>query len=286
VAGAAAADRASLAAAAAAFAAAAAASALAWATAVRACGSDARRRDVVARYFCGSLVNSVAPPPAGEATRIALVGRLLQRPGGTLTATGVCGVVALVRALIVASVFALLVGSAAAALAPVALAVAIAALAGARRSRRVRHVADAAIALRRSPRLAVELVVGVGLSTAARVVAAGSCCAALGIPHALAAGAVIVPALELAALVPLAPANLGVTSAAVAFALHRDHVAVTAAVSAGIVIHVVESIVGIGGGLVGALGIAQPTLRRRAVAVLALACVAAAAVGIFWIDPT
>jgi hypothetical protein len=238
---------------------------------------------------CGSLVNTFAPPPAGDATRIALVGRLVARPGGTLTAAGVCGVVALIRALVVAAVFTVAVGAAAATATAIAVVVVVAAAMVAvgrtRRLGRVRHVTDALDALWHCPRLALELVAWVVASTGARLVAATACCVSLGVPHALAAGPIVVAALELATMVPLAPANVGVTSAAVAFALHRNHVDVTAAVSAGIVLQFVETIVGVAIGLAGTLALARPGLRRRAVTALAFAVVAAAVLGM-WIDPT
>jgi hypothetical protein len=126
------------------------------------------------------------------------------------------------------------------------------------------------------------MLVWVVASTAARVGAAACCCAALGVAHPIAAGLVIVPALEVATLVPLLPANLGVTSAAVTLALQHHHVALTAALSSGIALHAVETLAGVSFGVVGTLAVARPPVSRRiAVAVSMALALVGAAVGVW-----
>ncbi len=86
-------------------------------------------------------------------------------------------------------------------------------------------------------------------------------------------------------MVPLLPANIGVTSAAVALALQRHHVALTAALSSGIALHAVETFVGISLGLAGALAVARPR-AGRGVAVAVALVVVATAVGLLAEDVT
>jgi hypothetical protein len=122
----------------------------------------------------------------------------------------------------------------------------------------------------------------------AGMIGAAACVgAALGIPHPLTAALVIVPAIELARKLPLTPGNVGLTSAAVAVALHGQGVPMSAAVATGIALHAVETVVGVTFGAVGALSLtprleAVPRLSprlRRALAVTAPAVLLAAAAG-------
>jgi hypothetical protein len=76
---------------------------------------------------------------------------------------------------------------------------------------------------------------------------------ALDAPLPIGAALAIVPALELAALLPLTPANIGLASAAAAVALHARGLPMSEAVQAGIVLHVVETAAGIAYGTVSAL---------------------------------
>lgn len=285
------ADRALLTAGAAFFLVAALASGLAWHAVLRGCGVPVRRRDVVARYAVGSLANSLAPPPAGEAARIALVGRLINRPGGALTAGGVFATVAIVRMAVVAALFSAVTFvspagrlTGAVTLACAALVVCGVVVVGRRRPvGRLQQFGAAAKGLRDSPSVALRLLGLVVASTVARVGGAACCCAALGIAHPITAGAVIIPALELATLVPLVPANLGVTSAAVTLALQRHHVGLTAALSSGIALHAVETLAGISFGLAGTLAVTRPRGGLR-IAVATAFALAGAAVGIWTFD--
>ena len=72
----------------------------------------------------------------------------------------------------------------------------------------------------------------------------------------------IVPAIELAKLLPITPGNVGLTSAAVAIALHAHGVPLEAAVAAGITLHAVETVVGLAFGAAGTLSLA-PAFQRR-----------------------
>jgi uncharacterized membrane protein YbhN (UPF0104 family) len=285
------ADRTLLGAGAAFFVVATVASGLAWHAVLRGCGVSCRRRDVVARYAVGSLANSLAPPPAGEAARITLVGRLINQPGAALTAGGVFTTVAIVRMAVVAALFSAVTFASPAGrltgvmtLACAALIVSGVVVVGRRRlAGRLQQFAKAGRGLRESPSVALRLLTWVVASTAARVVAAACCCAALGVAHPIAAGTVIVPALELATLVPLVPANLGVTSAAVTLALQRHHVGLTDALSSGIALHAVETLAGISFGMAGTLAVARPGPGLRIALATAFA-LAGAAVGIWTFD--
>ena len=101
----------------------------------------------------------------------------------------------------------------------------------------------------------------VGLTAA--VLASACVGAALGVPHALGAALVIVPAIQLARMLPITPGNVGITSAAVAIALHGRGVPMESAMAAGIALHAVETIVGVTLGAAGALSLA-PGLTSRA----------------------
>jgi hypothetical protein len=84
---------------------------------------------------------------------------------------------------------------------------------------------------------------------------------ALNIPDPLASAVAIVPALELAGLLPLTPANLGAASAAMCVVLHARGVLVVEALSVSIVIHGVETVAGVAFG--GGSAIFLAVTRRR-----------------------
>ena len=83
----------------------------------------------------------------------------------------------------------------------------------------------------------------------------------------------LVPAVELAAVLPITPGNVGLASAAVALALGSQGVDSKTALSAGIAFGAVELLTGVVIGAAGALGLAGPSARPY----LRLATVAAAA---------
>lgn len=232
------------------FAASLCSAACAWSSALRRCGSSTSRPDAAARYCTGSLVNSLAPARLGAAVRLALFTRTLPAEGRLWTVGGVATCIGAVRALWLAVVLAL--GSASGVLPrwPIALLLAgvLAAAVVAWRARDSRpgsrwaHVLDAYRVLGRCPRAAAQLAAWVGLAMAARVAAATAVAAAFGVSRPLAAALIVVPALDLAGLLPLTPGNLGVSSAAVAFALTAHGATTGVAVSAGIAFGAVETL--------------------------------------------
>ncbi|NUT55877.1 MAG: hypothetical protein HOQ03_07835, partial [Thermoleophilia bacterium] len=104
------------------------------------------------------------------------------------------------------------------------------------------HALDVFRVLGRCPRAAARIAGWVGLSMALRVAAATGVAAAFGIDRPLAAAVLIIPALDLAGILPLTPGNVGVASAAVAFALTAHGVQSEVAVSAGIALGAVETL--------------------------------------------
>jgi uncharacterized membrane protein YbhN (UPF0104 family) len=227
-----------------------AAAACAWQFALTRCGGETSRADSAARYCTGSLVNAVAPARVGSAVRIGLLSRTLRGEGRLWTVGGVAASLAAVRALWLAVVLAL--GSASGVLPrwPIAVLLLGAVVAGvvawrARDSRpgtRAAHVLDVFRILGRCPKAAVQLAGWVGLAMAAKIGAAAAVAAALGIERPLAAALLVIPALDLAGLLPLTPGNVGVSSAAVAFALTAHGAAGDVAVSAGIALGAVETL--------------------------------------------
>ena len=77
---------------------------------------------------------------------------------------------------------------------------------------------------------------------ALRLAAATAIAAAFGVDHPLIAALLIIPALDLAGILPLTPGNVGVASAAVAFALNAQGVGSDVALSAGIAFGAVETL--------------------------------------------
>jgi uncharacterized membrane protein YbhN (UPF0104 family) len=116
---------------------------------------------------------------------------------------------------------------------------------------------------------------------AAKVAAATAIVAAFGIDSPLRAALVLVPAVELAAILPITPGNVGLASAAVALALGSQGVESRMALSAGIAFGAVELLTGIAVGAAGALALAGPWVRPyiRVAMVGAAATVAAIAFG-------
>ena len=233
-----------------AFAASLLASASGWASALTRCGGETTRSDAAARYCTGSLVNAVAPARLGSAVRFALFSRTLPSEGRLWTTGGIATSLAAVRLLWLALVLAL--GSLSGQLPrwPIALmllGVAIAA-AVAWRSRntrpetRVAHALDAFRVLGRCPRAAAQIAGWIGLGMGLRIVAAAGIAAAFGIDRPLAAALLIIPVLDLAGLIPITPGNVGVASAAIAFALTAHGAGADVALSAGIAFGVVETL--------------------------------------------
>ena len=265
------------------------ASASGWASALTRCGGTTTRPDSTARYCTGSLVNAVAPARLGSAVRFALFSRVLPNEGRIWTAGGVATSLGAIRLLWLALVLAL--GSAIGQLPrwPIAvllLGVAIAAAVAwrARDSRpgtRFAHALDAFRVLGRCPRAAAQIAGWIGLGMGLRLVAAAAVAAAFGIDRPLAAALLIVPALDLAGLLPITPGNVGLASAAVAFALASQGVGSDVALSAGIAFGVVETLTTLTlgcGSLLYFAGCRTDARRWRTAAVSVCGCLALGAV--------
>jgi uncharacterized membrane protein YbhN (UPF0104 family) len=272
------------------FAAALALAGCAWRAALSLCDAPTTRRDAAARYAVGSLVNAATPARLGSAVRFALYARLVRgegrlwRTGGVATAVGVARALWLAVLVAIAAASGVLPAWPLALLAGAVVAAGIACLLARRltRRRRITHVLDAFGALGSSPRAAARLVGWIGLATAARIGAAAAIAAAFGIESPLAAAFLVVPALDLAATLPLTPGNIGVASAAVAFALHAHGAPGNVALGSGIAFSAVETLASLAAGTTALVYLAGgvPEARRwRTAAAGASFSVVAAAFG-------
>lgn len=229
-------------------------SACGWQSALTRCGGTTSRTDASARYCTGSIVNALAPARIGTAVRFALMSRVLHNEGRLWTVGGIAGSLSAVRAVWLAIVLALASASGVLPRWPIAalLLAAAAAAALAWRARDSRpgttfgHALDVFRVLGRCPRAAAQIAGWVGLAMALRVLAATAIAAAFGVEQPLAAAVLIIPALDLAGILPLTPGNVGVASAAVAFALTAHGVGSDVAVSAGIALGAVETLTTLG----------------------------------------
>jgi uncharacterized membrane protein YbhN (UPF0104 family) len=225
------------------FAAAPACCGLAWREAILHAGGRVGRIDACARYGVGSLVNAIAPAHLGDVVRAVL---LLERlPAGTRR--GIVRWFSVIQCARIAALVALGVAAILPApLVPLALVSAGALVLVLGRGRR-RLVCFAFLApLAKAAAIAVVLV---GLDVGSPV-------------DALA----VVPALELAALVPLTPGNVGVAGAAAAGALLAQGLPLSAAVQAGLVLHAVETAAGLAYGTTSALAWLAGLGRGRSLA--------------------
>jgi uncharacterized membrane protein YbhN (UPF0104 family) len=240
------------------------ASASAWRTVAAACGAELSSGDAAARYATGSLVNSITPAKLGDAVRVALFARAIGGPDQLLTAGGVFAAMGAARCLCLAALVVATSASGALPLWPVFVLCGVVAglglLAYVERNdnrHRFAHLFDALAALERSPRAAAAVLGWTAASTLARLCGAAAICSALGVSHPMLAALVIVPALDLANVLPLTPGNLGVASGAVAIALQARGIGMTDALAAGIALHGVETLVGLSAGSAGALYLAR-----------------------------
>jgi len=142
----------------------------------------------------------------------------------------------------------------------------------------VSHVLDAFRALGCSPRTCAVLAVWVALSLATRMAAVAVTANALDVRSPLLAAFVILPALELAGLLPLTPGNLGITSGAVVVALHATGTDLAHALPVGIGLHAVEMAAGLSFGLTSVVVLAAARSPRAGR--IGLAALAAASVGV------
>src|SRR5690348_16574138 len=232
-----------------------------WQAAVRLCGGKLGALDANARYAAGSLVNTFVPGRVGDALRIALYSRAVEGEARVWKTGGAFATIGIARAVALA---ALVVGGALAGALPLwPLAVlgdfvAIGAVV-AWRSRngrahtRFAHLLDAFRELGRNPRAGARILAWILLATLGRLGAAAAVAASLGVHAPLAAAVIIVPALDVATLVPLTPGNVGVTSGAVVIALQAHGIAHVDALSVGIAFHAVETAVSLLYGIVAPL---------------------------------
>lgn len=261
--------------------------ALAWRAALRASGSPLPLVDASARYAVGCGVNAIAPAHVGSALRVALFGRVTN--GGCWTVGGAAAAVGVTRVVWLGALIA--IGSAGGVLPRWPLLVIAAIVGGAVLaavvSRRVtlpprlEQLFAAFRSLAASPR-DLAIVTGWALAGAVgKVAAATAVVGALGIDNPVRAALVLVPAVELAAILPVTPGNVGIASAAVAFALGSQGVDSKTALAAGIAFGAVELLTGMIVGAAGALALAGPWVRPyvRVAAVGAATGVAAIAFG-------
>jgi uncharacterized membrane protein YbhN (UPF0104 family) len=243
----------------------------AWCAALAAAGGRICPRQAAARLGVGCLVNSVAPAKLGDAVKIALCSRAIDDPGRIWTTGGVYAALAAARSLTLAVLVVVASITGALPLWPVfALCGMVAALVAAghftgrlRNHERIAKVLAGLLALERSPR-AIAKVLGWSFAmTASRLAATIAAAAALGLPHPVLAGLVIMPALDVAAAVPLTPGSIGVGSGAVAVALASRGIGMSQALGVGIAIQALETLVSVGAGSAGALYLLRPTVRAR-----------------------
>ena len=258
--------------------------ALAWRAALRASGSPLPVVDASARYAVGCGLNAVAPAHVGSAVRVALFGRVTE--GGCWTVGGAAAAVGATRTVWLGVLIA--IGSMGGVLPRWPL-IAIGAIVagsivlayGSQRfslPRRLDQVLIAFRALAASPR-DLATVAGWSLAgAAAKIAAAAAVGLAFGIDNPLRAALIIVPAVELAAVLPLTPGNVGLASAAVALALGSQGVDAQTALSAGIAFGAVELLTGMVIGAAGALALAGPWVRPYVRVAVASAATAVAAI--------
>jgi uncharacterized membrane protein YbhN (UPF0104 family) len=256
-----------------------------WRAAVVRCDGRLGRSDAAAYYGLGSLASTLLPAGAGDAVRVALFSRALPSERRVWTAGGVLLALAAVRTAVLCGFVVAAAVLGAIPLWPLAAlgGVVVAAAAVTVRARRTQaqsragHLLDAFRALGREPRAARVLATWAAGSIVCRFGATAAAAAALGVSSPLLAALVIVPAMELAALVPLTPGNVGVADGAVAVALHTT--GAHGALAIAIAIHAVETLASIlvgGWSLLHLIGARSPATRRLMSAVAGTAGVAAA----------
>jgi uncharacterized membrane protein YbhN (UPF0104 family) len=257
----------------------------AWRTAIGLVGGRIGWFDAAARYGIGSLINSFAPARLGDVARLALFSRALESQERVWRAGSSFMVIGVARALMLALL--IVAGSIAGALPlwPVLVLIglgagaALAAVTTRHHTARthVAHLLDAFRVLGCEPRRGSIIAAWIAIATMARLGAAASVAAALGVRSPLVAAVLVVPALELSGAMPLTPGNVGLTSGAVAFALRAHGVSLTTALTTGIAFHAIETVVGIAFGLASVLFLAPfestDARRRTTLTVGAATCV-------------
>ena len=248
-------------------------SASAWRAAFGLCGAEFSHLDAASRYSLGSLINGLSPARVGQAVRLACFARGLPGDDRAWRTGGVFGVIAAARALVFAVVIVCAAALGAVPLWPVValggfvcLAAAVAFAARNRTPRtHVAHVVDAFREVARSPGGGVRIVAWIAVGTAARFAGAAAIAAALHVPAPVSAALIILPALDVAGMIPL-NGNVGITSGAVAVALQAHGIDMTQALATGLAFHAVETAAGIAAGLGGTLFLVRFDARRLVVA--------------------
>jgi uncharacterized membrane protein YbhN (UPF0104 family) len=256
----------------------------AWRASLRLCGGQLSLADSFARYGTGCLVSSLLPGGLGGATRVALYSRTLDGEDRVWRVGGSAVLVSVARTSWVGVLFAYAAASGAVPRWPVAIAAVAAAVTigvcfwarGHALRGHVAHLLDAFSTLGSAPRHALRLSGWAFSCMALRVCAATAVVAAFGVGSPLEAALIIVPALAVASMAPITPANVGLASGAVMVALHSKGVDGSTALAAGIALNGVETAVGLAIGVYGLTYLAWQDARKRAV--LALAGSGAAAV--------
>ena len=258
----------------------------AWRSAIGLVGGRIGWLDAGARYGIGSLINSFAPARLGDAARLTLFSRALDsderlwRAGGSFAVIGVARALALDVLIVAGSIVGALPLWPVLVLFGMAGVAAVVAVMTRNRTAHthVAHLLDAFRALGREPKRGARVAAWIGIATLARVGAATSVAAALGVRSPFVAAVLVVPALDLSGTMPLTPGNVGFTSGAVAMALRAQGVGLTTALTTGIAFHAVETCAGVVFGLASALFLAPfPSAVARRRTTLALAAAASAA---------
>jgi|SRR5581483_8718847 len=268
------ADRTWLAAAGLAFLASFACTVAAWRAALVSAGARICPRQAAARIGIGSMVNSFAPAKLGDAVKVALCSRAIEAPGRLWTAGGVYAALGAVRSLTLAALVVVASLTGAMPLWPVFALVGLVAtlvLAGMLSTRLRSHprIAEALRALgvlARSPRTAATVIGWTLGMQVARVAGTVAVAVALGLPHPFLAALVILPALDVAAAVPLTPGSIGIGSGAVAVALASRGIGATQALGVGFAMQAVETMVSVSLGTAGVAYLLAPNPRARRIA--------------------
>jgi hypothetical protein len=223
---------------------AAAAPAMLWRAGFGLSGAALGRVRALALYASGSFLNSFLPGRVGGALRLGLFAAALPHEGRLRGCARSMASIAVARQVVLLVV----VGTGVAVGGVATWLVAVPAV----------WLAGAAFACRRlGGSVDARLAGWAGTTALARAAAVAASLLALGVPRPLQLAAGIVLALELAAIFPLLPGNLG-ASAAVATALSAQGVPGDTAIAAGLLLHGLETAVGLGLGGLAAAALAVP----------------------------
>jgi uncharacterized membrane protein YbhN (UPF0104 family) len=141
----------------------------------------------------------------------------------------------------------------------------------------VERLTRAIVLLVRRPRLALGLLTWSGAAVSGRLLAAIALLVTLGVPAPILAAFAMLAALDVAALLPLTPGGIGMTSGAVSVALLSRGIGLPTALAAGIVFHTIETVSSLSFAATFALFLAKPTpLAGRALRLASAAALVAA----------